>query len=219
MARERLERVLRDARREGANGIASRAYYRALFLLRGVDFGRADLPTDPAGLPGLEHAYFHRATGLHHLRRLVEAIPAPDREPVLNGTFVDLGCGKGRALHAAHVIGFRRIVGVELVGAFAATARRNMEALGVSGAEIIDGNAAEFSFPGDTRLVFMFNPFRDAVMRQVAANLARVPVRPVYVGYSFAVHLPALTAMLPDLEEVWHDPESESRVLRLPAAT
>src|SRR5713226_561215 len=56
-------------------------------------------------------------------------------------TFVDLGCGKGRALILAHEAGFRNLIGVEMSPKLAAAARSNLQRLGIA-ATIVEGNAA-----------------------------------------------------------------------------
>ncbi|MFY9560014.1 MAG: class I SAM-dependent methyltransferase [Terriglobales bacterium] len=91
-------------------------------------------------------------------------------------TFVDLGCGKGRALLLARKYGFRRLVGVEFAPALVKCARVN-----VPGAEIVLGDAAEFRFPDTPLVVFLYNPFGSEVLQKVVANLAHSTGWLVYV--------------------------------------
>jgi SAM-dependent methyltransferase len=99
-------------------------------------------------------------------------------------TFVDLGCGKGRSLLIASRMGFKRVIGVEFAAELAATARRNIQIMGVSNASVIDADAAEFSPPEDNLVAFLFNPFRNAVVRRVVGNLERPRAGKLYVIYS-----------------------------------
>jgi|SRR5579872_5785089 len=80
--------------------------------------------------------------------------------------FVDLGCGKGRALILAHEYGFSRIIGVEFSQALASVARKNLAALGIP-AIVIEGDAVNFAFPVEPCAVFMYNPFNEAVLRRI----------------------------------------------------
>ena len=99
-------------------------------------------------------------------------------------TFVDLGCGKGRSLLIAARMGFRRVIGVEFATELAAVARKNLELVRVSNTIVIDGDAAEFRFPKGDLVVFLFNPFKQAVVRKVVANLERPRPGKLYVIYS-----------------------------------
>ena len=103
-------------------------------------------------------------------------------------TFVDLGCGKGRALLLARELGFRRIIGVEFAPSLAKTARRNC-----SFAEIEIGDAAQYAFPSGPLVVFMYNPFDENVMCQVIQHLPSCYVaymNPLYDGLFESVDQP-----------------------------
>jgi hypothetical protein len=106
-------------------------------------------------------------------------------------TFVDLGSGKGRTLLMAADYPFRRVVGVELLPALHHVAADNLSkyhsdsqkcfALG-----LICADATEFVFPNEPILLFLFNPFPEAGLRRVIANLEqslREHPRKVYVLY------------------------------------
>jgi SAM-dependent methyltransferase len=93
-------------------------------------------------------------------------------------TFVDLGCGKGRAVLLASELGFRGVVGVELNPALAATARGNVEQWKAAGkarcpVRIEQGDAAEFAWPAGACVAFLFNPFTREPMDRVVERLAR----------------------------------------------
>jgi SAM-dependent methyltransferase len=115
-------------------------------------------------------------------------------------TFVDLGSGKGRTLLMASDYPFRRIVGVELLPALDQIARENLrnynsESQKCFVLESICANAAEFTFPAEPLVVYLFNPFPEAVLRKVMANLQRSlrdHPRQVYVLY----HNPLLETVL-----------------------
>ncbi|WP_158284181.1 class I SAM-dependent methyltransferase [Azospirillum sp. TSO22-1] len=99
-------------------------------------------------------------------------------KPPLGGVFVDFGCGKGRILCAAAAYPFRRIVGIEFAPELAAICRTNVTVYSRSANPsadivIIEGDAAEYRFTGDEEVIFLFNPFRPAVMAVVLGNLHR----------------------------------------------
>lgn len=93
-------------------------------------------------------------------------------------TFIDLGSGKGRTLLMASDYPFRRIVGVELLPALHSLAEQNLaqyksDSQKCFALESICANAAEFNFPAGPLLVYLFNPFPEAVLRCVLTNLRR----------------------------------------------
>jgi SAM-dependent methyltransferase len=93
-----------------------------------------------------------------------------------NFTFIDLGSGKGRTLLMASDYPFRRIIGVELLPALHKIAKENLlkyhnENQKCFSLESICADATEFSFPAEPTVLFLFNPFPEAGLRQVIAKL------------------------------------------------
>ena len=106
-------------------------------------------------------------------------------------TFVDLGCGKGRPLLVATEFPFKEIVGVELSSAFVQIARTNAERIanyhsGRTRVRIEVGDATEYPIPSGDVVLFMYNPFDEAMIGKMAARveaaLALEPRR-VFVVY------------------------------------
>jgi SAM-dependent methyltransferase len=114
--------------------------------------------------------------------------------------FIDLGSGKGRALLMASDYPFRQIVGVELLPAFHQTAQENIskyrcESQKCFALESICADATNFQFPPDPIVLYLFNPFPQAGLTEMIANLEqslRSHPRKVYVLY----HNPLLEHLL-----------------------
>ncbi|PWB84638.1 MAG: hypothetical protein C3F11_00225, partial [Methylocystaceae bacterium] len=98
-------------------------------------------------------------------------------------TFLDLGCGKGRALVVAAEAGFGQVVGVELSGKLAKLARRNLSKLGLVNAHVVHGDALEATFDVNDLVLYMYNPFGPAIMQRVAENIATARIPPKYIVY------------------------------------
>jgi SAM-dependent methyltransferase len=119
------------------------------------------------------HGVAYQATTSGSLRRLCETIDG-DRSRM---TFVDLGCGLGRALFAAYELGFGRMVGVEysptlyadLLGNLRESVLRDEDRARF---DVHHGDAGTFQLPSGDCVVFLFNPFDDTVLRKVVVNLA-----------------------------------------------
>jgi SAM-dependent methyltransferase len=91
-------------------------------------------------------------------------------------TFVDLGCGKGKPLMVAASYPFRRLVGVDISPVCVDAARRNLvrygpERIDPARAELLVGDAADFVFPPEPLVIYLYNPFPGAVLERVVANL------------------------------------------------
>jgi SAM-dependent methyltransferase len=106
-------------------------------------------------------------------------------------TFVDIGSGKGRALLMAAGYPFRRVIGVELLPQLHAAARRNIEEFATQETECRDVvsmcmDAADFEFPPEPLVLFLFNPLPEPALEQVlnrlGQSLDRHP-RTVYAVY------------------------------------
>ena len=111
-------------------------------------------------------------------------------------TFIDLGSGKGRTLLMASAYPFRRIVGVELLAELDAIARQNIaryhdDQQKCFALECHAGDARDYGFPAEPLVLYLFNPFPEAVLRTVLANLRDSVTdfpRPAYVLYHNLVH-------------------------------
>jgi SAM-dependent methyltransferase len=114
--------------------------------------------------------------------------------------FIDLGSGKGRTLLMASEYPFRRIVGVELLPELHRVAQENIrkcsdEVQKCFALQSICADATEFHFPDEPIVLYLFNPFPEAGLKRVIANLEqslRAHPRTVYVLY----HNPLLEHVL-----------------------
>ncbi len=113
------------------------------------------------------------------LRQAFAALPF---DPALY-TFVDLGCGKGRALLLAAQHGFRAVLGVELSPALAGIARANTAPH--PNIQVLTQNAAQAALPNGPLLVFLYHPFLPALLRRVLTNLlAQQRAEPIYLLFA-----------------------------------
>lgn len=115
--------------------------------------------------------------------------------PLSDFSFVDLGCGKGRALLLATKYPFRSIIGVDFVPSFVEEALRNVKAAAAKGLrndiKIIAGDASLFDLPPGPVLLYLFNPFDSHIIRKVALNAKsswQSDPRPIIIVYANPVH-------------------------------
>lgn len=108
--------------------------------------------------------------------------------------FIDLGSGKGRALLLALHFPFRRIIGVEFALELDRIAQANLIRVGASGIDVnriglVHADATEFELPPEPSVIYLYNPFNDAVMNGVIERVlrsSREHPRPIYVVYANA---------------------------------
>ena len=104
------------------------------------------------------------------LTEALRAIPEDLRKYI----FVDLGCGKGRALFLASMLGIRRLIGVEISPTLVRIARENAAKWKSSSSiEIICADASEWAWPEENLIVFLYNPFDGVILTRALANLRK----------------------------------------------
>lgn len=92
-------------------------------------------------------------------------------------TFVDIGCGKGRALLLALRHPFRRVLGVELSPELVSVAKSNLERFTAPWrqpeipAEAIAADATSFSVPDGPLLLYLYHPFAGPMMKRFVGHL------------------------------------------------
>ena len=156
---------------------------------KGIDISHATIYM-PAHYPLLEEAFRHLT------------IPTPIH-------FLDIGCGKGRALCVAAHNGFDKLTGVEFSKELCEAARANVvltkNKLPACSFEIINNDAFYYQIPETVNCIFFFNPFDEIIMSGVAENiqisLAEKP-RSINIIYINPVHREYLGKL--GFKEVWH---------------
>ena len=113
-------------------------------------------------------------------------------------SFIDLGCGKGRALIVAAQLPFKEVIGVELSPLHCEVATANVERYVSNGRHPVLCrnirvdciNAAEFKFPDTDLLIYMYPPFIGPVFKEVADSMLRFQANTghrVLIAYSCPV--------------------------------
>lgn len=122
-------------------------------------------------------------------RRMIEHVPA---NLVAEATFIDVGCGRGRVLLLAALHGFTGIVGIDFSEELCQAARANIETY-ISASQtnarfrVEQVDASAYPFPPGPLVLFLYNPFNEALMTRFVSALAeswRNAPRIIYVIYS-----------------------------------
>jgi len=130
-------------------------------------------------------------------------------------TFIDLGCGKGRAVLLASEYPFAQVIGVEIapqlhriavenVARYAA-ARYGEAGRDVAPMSVVLEDAARYEFPDGPLVVYLYHPFCRPVLNQVLRNLGRSlaedprPATVIYINHELRDALDRA----PYLQQVW----------------
>jgi len=119
-----------------------------------------------------DHGVFYHPT---HPKFLFEVFSSLEIE-YPSYTFVDLGSGKGRALLVASEFPFNEIIGVEFAAELNEIACRNIrhyrsKTQKCKNIRSLNLDAAEFEIPLTPIVLYLFNPFRPAVLSLVLQRL------------------------------------------------
>ena len=110
--------------------------------------------------------------------------------------FVDVGCGKGRALLLASERPFKRCIGVELDERLASIARKNVEIYSAASptqkckdVTVHCADAVTFDYPAEDLFLYLYNPFPEAPVTALVERLARsVEGTPRRIVIVYSVH-------------------------------
>lgn len=85
---------------------------------------------------------------------------------------IDVGCGKGKMLYFFSKLPFGKVRGLEYSQEIVQTARSNIRRLCARKAvEIIQGDAVTYQDYDEFNYVYLFNPFKEIIMKPFLANL------------------------------------------------
>ena len=159
----RLRGLLREA-----------SYDREMGVQTSPPVPAVQLGIDPGKLGGVAT----NAHGSAYMPTPAWALPAILRELHIafpEYTFIDLGSGMGRAVLIAAEFPFAKVVGIEFSQELDRIARNNLvnrqgTRLGAA-IELICQDATEYEFSPTKSVVYMFNPFQEAVMKSALGRL------------------------------------------------
>ncbi len=180
-------RLFRSLKNHGLSGTFERAFLKApepppprvvaqqphpFDLLHGTETGGL-IDGLALGVSSLSAAYITAYVGVppSTLRAFLSELPVRYEDY----SFVDIGCGKGRALLVAAEFPFRRLFGVEIASELCDAARANV-ALNRDWEErisVVNEDATTFVFPVGPLIFYLYHPFRDPILRRFLKGLAR----------------------------------------------
>jgi SAM-dependent methyltransferase len=141
--------------------------------------------------PYREQGVRYQASEPDFIRAAIESLRIQPEEFV----YVDIGSGKGRTLLVASEYPFRRVMGVEFSPELNAVATENIRKCRSPKRKCDDvssicADAANWEFPADNTMFFLYNPFGEEVLRRMLENLKTSLAhneRDIYIVYSHPI--------------------------------
>ena len=151
-----------------------------------------------SGLSSNRHGVCYAGCHPTCVRAALDAIP-----DLAGCSFLDLGCGKGRALIVASEYRFGRIVGVELSAELAKVANRNARVIAAAYPQRVrlaarNGDATTAGLPPGNLVVFNYHAFGRALVERIVHRLAdevAATGREVFFIYENPVHADVLDGL------------------------
>lgn len=139
----------------------------------------------------LAHATEYMPVNYFTLEQLLSHLP----DNATKGVFLDIGCGKGRAMCVAASYGFKKVTGIDFAKQLIDAAEKNLAqtkdlhpSLEYS---LLWKDVVSFEIGHEVSTVFMFNPFDEILMQTVIRKINdshRLHPRSVYILYASPRH-------------------------------
>jgi SAM-dependent methyltransferase len=118
----------------------------------------------------IDHATIYMPASYTLLEQCLSVIPNHHKKH-----FVDIGCGKARALCVAAHFGYGKVTGIEFSKKLCQAATENIvftkKVFPALQAKIINNDAFYFDISKDVDCIFLFNPFDDVILSGVIDNI------------------------------------------------
>ena len=141
----------------------------------------------------ISHATIYMPVSYEMIETVFEQINQLTNQPINH--FLDIGCGKGRAMCVAAYQGCKKITGIDFSKELCEAAEQNCDRTKKRFPDVsfrvINNDAFYFDIPTDADVIFLFNPFDEVIMSAVVKNILKnikTRSRRVIVAYVNPVH-------------------------------
>lgn len=135
----------------------------------------------------LQHATEYMPVNYLILELLLQNLPAT----AFAGRFLDIGCGKGRALCVATHAGFTKLTGIDFAKELIDDAEKNIhqtkQLFPLVQYNLLWADISTFDIEPDTSTFFLFNPFDEVLIKKTVDKIIHSQTlhpRPVYILYA-----------------------------------
>jgi SAM-dependent methyltransferase len=118
----------------------------------------------------ISHATMYMPVSYHLLENVFKQLPLTNRNH-----FLDVGCGKGRALCVAVYNEFKKVSGIDFSVSFCTDAINNLKITQnrtfAFQQNVIHTNVLAYQIPDDVDCIFLFNPFDEQLMQHLITEI------------------------------------------------
>lgn len=157
----------------------------------------------------VSHAAIYMPVSYYLMQETFEQLPATARNH-----FLDIGCGKGRALCIAAHAGFKQVTGLDFSRVLCDIAKENLtitkQAVTAFKFKVINNDAFYFEIPDDVDCIFLFNPFDEIIMSAVVNNITKSlqkNSRQLHIIYANPLHKEQF--LKAGFTEIWYSKKME----------
>jgi SAM-dependent methyltransferase len=123
----------------------------------------------------ISHATIYMPVSYTLLEETFKHLNAKLLNPKPLSHFLDIGCGKGRALCVAAHEGFKKVTGLDFAKNLCEAAKENLSITKQKNTaleyKVVNNDAFYFEIPDDVDCIFLFNPFDEFIMSAVVNNI------------------------------------------------
>ena len=187
---------------EGFSSTLKKIYKHLLYKLKGVDFEFQSLENLTIQSKNRAFGTLCGSSNESTVKHLLDSLVKLD-STILDGSFVDIGSGKGKLIIYAKEYGFSHTIGVEFAKELYDITVKNIKALNIKGVEVIHQDAVEYTLPPQTRVIYFLNPFEPTVFNKLLpkfiAQMQQLK-EPVYLVY----RVPTYSKVFENYKELKH---------------
>lgn len=153
--------------------IILRGLFNSIALLRAESFYEKKYGIKTAKIKRSESSEFFHYQGASYMQliRILKEI-APQTNDF---EFVDIGCGKGRAVFVAESMGYDKLTGIELDEQLVLDVLENVKTYtlkrSTSQIQFLHANALNYKYKNTKTVYFLFNPFNEEILRRVLKKI------------------------------------------------
>ena len=188
--RDTLDVIRNILLQEGFTSTIQKIKKHIYYKLKGIDFDFQSLDNLTIKGKNHTHATLCGSSNETTVKDIFDNLVELD-STILEGTFVDIGSGKGKLIIYAKEYGFHQTVGVEFAKELYQITRNNIKALKVQNVHVLHQDATEYILPSNTRVIYFLNPFDEVIFHTILPKFIEQMQRfnhPIYLVYRVPIY-------------------------------
>ena len=158
-------------KKKGIKATLGKIKQKAYYKLKGVDFSTENIYDLTLTGEYKEHGTALVSTSKDFFKKVFSDLEDAVEKEIEKNIFLDYGSGKGGAIIQARDRGFKKTIGIEFAKELHQKAEINIKKLSLSNVYSYYQDATTYLPPLNVSVIYLFNPFDEIVMQEVAKNI------------------------------------------------